>query len=815
MHKLEHNPTLWVEPHHWEGGVPVFCPSEAEFANFYSFNKAINKFGMQSGIVKVVPPRAWNKTVQRCYNESTLDNIKIKNPIVQHINGSSNGVYSQQNIERTRSYSIYQWKELSEKSNHQPPAHRGKAKGNGSSNEKPHGKPSEKATERADRRKHHPSKKEVVSCADDFTTERCEELEKVYWKSLTYAEPMYGADVLGSLFNKGIKSWNVAALPNILDLMETKLPGVNDAYLYAGLWKATFAWHLEDQDLYSINYIHFGAPKQWYSIPQEDAGRFYDLMKDTFTEEHRACSEFLRHKTFLVSPQFLEKHNIRCNRIVHNQGEFMITYPYGYHAGFNYGYNLAESVNFALDDWFPIGKVTKKCECISDSVGINVEELLCKFKGVPYVYQLPEEESESLETEEPEEVEPRAEGTDRPTGRKRPRSRTATRSFPSECALCPLEVPDPFKISSFQLVEAHSAKLKQPLKVHKLCSQMFPEQLSVENGIVVGLESISAAQKSLNCSFCSQKSGVCFQCSHPKCFRLFHGCCGIFGGVAYGQQTASLKSNLCHLHRPKNTDPAELSAVPRGAVVQFRMNTGSKKILSGYVVSNSPNEESMDIVALFGNEPPVEVFYADILDGCFDMGITDAAIVSRIESAKNAGIRKVPPKTTKNKKIKLESPDDDRQVTGVLDSRLALTINDTYITEVGTYYTLTHIQPHFSFWHFLPELSSREIARYTSDHRSRVPNDERYLRSRKRLAHKTSPPAVGAMRYSHFMPQMAWGPLRMPAVGTVPMRQPVPGMAPIQPGVAERQMTPVPHLVPHHHDPQLNGVAHMRPEIHH
>ncbi len=117
---------------------------------------------------------------------------------------------------------------------------------------------------------------------DDYTAERCNELETLYWKSLTFAPPMYGADMPGSLFDDSTTSWNVAKLENILDVMGQKIPGVNTAYLYLGMWKATFAWHLEDVDLYSINYIHFGAPKQWYSISQEDARRFESAMKSGY-----------------------------------------------------------------------------------------------------------------------------------------------------------------------------------------------------------------------------------------------------------------------------------------------------------------------------------------------------------------------------------------------------------------------------------------------------------------------------------------------------------------------------------------------------
>lgn len=53
--------------------------------------------------------------------------------------------------------------------------------------------------------------------------------------------------------------------------------------------------------------------------------------------------------------------------------EFVLTFPRGYHAGYNLGYNCAESVNFALESWIPFGKKARSCQCIGDSVHIDMD----------------------------------------------------------------------------------------------------------------------------------------------------------------------------------------------------------------------------------------------------------------------------------------------------------------------------------------------------------------------------------------------------------------------------------------------------------
>lgn len=64
----------------------------------------------------------------------------------------------------------------------------------------------------------------------------------------------------------------------------------------------------------------------------------------------------------------------------------MITFPFGYHAGFNYGFNCAESVNFAFESWLEIGVNAEHCLCRSDTVKMDIEQLFrTHFSQVCYL----------------------------------------------------------------------------------------------------------------------------------------------------------------------------------------------------------------------------------------------------------------------------------------------------------------------------------------------------------------------------------------------------------------------------------------------
>ena len=470
----------------------------------------------------------------------------------------------------------------------------------------------------------------------DYTPERCEELERSYWKTLTYAAPLYGADMMGTLFDDRTDTWNLNKLPNLLDVLGTKIPGVNTAYLYFGMWKATFAWHLEDVDLYSINYVHFGAPKQWYSISQADARRFEAAMKSIWPADAKACNQFLRHKGFLISPQHLLQHyNIKVNKVVSYPGEFVVTFPYGYHSGYNLGYNCAEAVNFAQEPWLEMGKIAKRCECAQaqDSVWINVYEIERKMRGEETEYEETEDEDEDEDEDDDEghsglPTPPASHGVRvkipsrkrrRPAGDKvaQPRAKKIKLRLKSKaeppCCLCPNDIP------SMQLLPTDDGR-----KAHRVCALYLPEtfiDLVEGKEIISNLTGIHKDRTGLKCLYCRSKRGACLQCSQKKCVRAYHPTCAAAAGVfveeeevpVFGEDQTEYKEQAfefsCRFHRTKRDKRLDgtvleiddrivqhAKQLKKDDVSQFQFYRGD--IFAGVVIENRVDEEMLLIEIL-------------------------------------------------------------------------------------------------------------------------------------------------------------------------------------------------------------------------
>ncbi|XP_007189092.1 lysine-specific demethylase 4C isoform X4 [Balaenoptera acutorostrata] len=318
--------------------IMTFRPCMEEFREFNKYLAYMESKGAhRAGLAKVIPPKEWKP--RQCYDD--IDNLLIPAPIQQMVTGQS-GLFTQYNIQK-KAMTVKEFRQLANSGKYCTPRYL------------------------------------------DY-----EDLERKYWKNLTFVAPIYGADINGSIYDEGVDEWNIAHLNTVLDVVEEEcgisIEGVNTPYLYFGMWKTTFAWHTEDMDLYSINYLHFGEPKSWYAIPPEHGKRLERLAQGFFPSSSQGCDAFLRHKMTLISPSVLKKYGIPFDKITQEAGEFMITFPYGYHAGFNHGFNCAESTNFATVRWIDYGKVAKLCTCRKDMVKISMDIFVRKFQ--PDRYQL-------------------------------------------------------------------------------------------------------------------------------------------------------------------------------------------------------------------------------------------------------------------------------------------------------------------------------------------------------------------------------------------------------------------------------------------
>ncbi|XP_010460894.1 PREDICTED: lysine-specific demethylase JMJ18-like isoform X2 [Camelina sativa] len=362
--------------------APVFTPSLEEFEDTLAYIEKIRPQAEPFGICRIIPPSTW-KPPCRLKEKSIWENIKFPT--------------------RIQTVDLLQNREPMKKKPKSRTRKRRRNSRMGSSRRRSGSSPSESTSS--------PEAEEKFgfNSGSDFTLDEFEkyalhfkdsyfekkdsggdivkwtpsvdEIEGEYWRIIEQptdeVEVYYGADlengVLGSGFCKRteqltgsdmdqytVSGWNLNNLPrlpgSVLSFEDCDISGVLVPWLYVGMCFSSFCWHVEDHHLYSLNYHHFGEPKVWYGVPGSNATALEKAMRKHLPDLFDEQPDLLHGLVTQFSPSILKDEGVQAYRVVQNAGEYVLTFPRAYHAGFNCGFNCAEAVNVAPVDWLAHGQ---------------------------------------------------------------------------------------------------------------------------------------------------------------------------------------------------------------------------------------------------------------------------------------------------------------------------------------------------------------------------------------------------------------------------------------------------------------------------
>uniref|UniRef100_A0A0D9VPM4 JmjC domain-containing protein n=1 Tax=Leersia perrieri TaxID=77586 RepID=A0A0D9VPM4_9ORYZ len=192
--------------------------------------------------------------------------------------------------------------------------------------------------------------------------------------------------------------WNLQAIArapgSLTRFMPDDVPGVTSPMVYIGMLFSWFAWHVEDHDLHSLNFLHTGAPKTWYAVPGDRAVEIEEVIRlhgYGGNPDRIASLAVLGEKTTLMSPEVLIDNGVPCCRLVQYPGEFVVTFPRAYHVGFSHGFNCGEAANFATPQWLKFAKEAAVRRAVMNYLPMLSHQQLLYLLAVSFISRNPRE----------------------------------------------------------------------------------------------------------------------------------------------------------------------------------------------------------------------------------------------------------------------------------------------------------------------------------------------------------------------------------------------------------------------------------------
>ncbi|KAH7697685.1 CRE-JMJD-2 protein [Aphelenchoides avenae] len=152
-------------------------------------------------------------------------------------------------------------------------------------------------------------------------------------------------------------------------------------FFIIGSYGSTIPLQTGYMGLYTVSYNHGGKPRVWYVVHGSTANmaRFEQALRQTFRHDFverglNQCRNPLQHNLWIVAPSYLRRHNIKYTVVVQQAGDIVVILARAYFMGFDCGFNMVETVQFATQRWIGIGKSLRPRMCDCDPIWLNPDD---------------------------------------------------------------------------------------------------------------------------------------------------------------------------------------------------------------------------------------------------------------------------------------------------------------------------------------------------------------------------------------------------------------------------------------------------------
>lgn len=121
--------------------------------------------------------------------------------------------------------------------------------------------------------------------------------------------------------------------------------------LHVGMVFSACCWYRDPHHLPWIEYLHAGANKIWYGVPDSMSSLFHSKLAKLVPNYCRNKSLWLPSDTAMVPPSILVENGVSLCRTVQQPGQYVVVFPKAFTCSLSTGYVVSESVYFAPPHW--------------------------------------------------------------------------------------------------------------------------------------------------------------------------------------------------------------------------------------------------------------------------------------------------------------------------------------------------------------------------------------------------------------------------------------------------------------------------------